>query len=231
MTEEEWLACSDPRPMLEFLRDKASDRKLRLFACACCRRIWSFIVGDKGRRAVEAAEEYADQACSSERLKKEWDAEGVTAVGHAIDGATAMNAEWGAAWAARNMVEAVTDRNLLILLPPSSGDIRAWATARLERKQSSEHTVRTIQATHLRDIFGNPYRPVTFDPSWRTLSVVRLAQTIYDERSFDKMPDLGDALERSGCHNEALLNHCREPGEHVRGCWVVDLALGKEEKK
>jgi hypothetical protein len=228
MTEEEWLACSDPRPMLEFLRDKASDRKLRLFACACCRRIWSLIVGDKERRAVEAAEEYADQACSSERLKKEWDAEGVTAVGHAIDGATAMNAEWGAAWAARNMVEAVTDRNLLLLLPPSSGDIKAWATARLERKQSSEHTVRTIQATHLRDIFSNPFRPVTFDLSWRTLSVVRLAQTIYDERSSDKMPDLGDALERSGCHDEALLNHCREPGEHVRGCWVVDLALGKE---
>jgi hypothetical protein len=76
MTEEEWLASSDPTAMLEFLRGKASDRKLRLFACSCCRRIWSLIVGDRGRRAVEAAEEFADQACSSDRLKGEWDAEG-----------------------------------------------------------------------------------------------------------------------------------------------------------
>ena len=80
----------------------------------------------------------------------------------------------------------------------------------------------------IRDIFGNPFRAVTFDPTWRTLSVVRLAQTIYDERAFDKMPELADALERAGCRDEAILNHCREPGEHVRGCWVVDLVLGKE---
>jgi hypothetical protein len=149
------------------------------------------------------------------------------AVGHAIDGATAMNAEWGAGWAARNVVEALTDRNLLNLRRSSSGDIRDWASARLERKQSSDHAERTIQATHLRDICGNPFRSATFNPSWRTLSVVRLAQTIYDERSFGKMPDLGDALERSGCRDEAMLNHCRESGEHVRGCWVVDLVLGK----
>jgi hypothetical protein len=80
----------------------------------------------------------------------------------------------------------------------------------------------------IRDIFGNPFRPITFDPSWRTLSAVRLAQTIYDERAFDKMPELGDAFERAGCRDEAILNHCREPGEHVRGCWVVDMVLGKE---
>ena len=79
-----------------------------------------------------------------------------------------------------------------------------------------------------RDIFGNPFRPITFDPSWRTLIAVRLAQTIYDERSFNKMPELGDALERAGCRDEAILNHCREHGEHVRGCWVVDMVLGKE---
>jgi hypothetical protein len=228
MTEEEWLACTDPTPMLEFLLGKSSDRKLRLFACACCRRIWPLIMEGRERRAVEVAEEYADQVCGRERLQEEWDAEGVTAIGHAIDGATSTDAGWGAGWAARNVVEAVTDRNLLVLRPPTSGDVGAWATARLERKQASEHAERTIQATLLRDIFGNPFRAATFDPLWRTLSVVGLTQTIYDERAFDKMPELGDALERGGCRDEPMLNHCREAGEHVRGCWVVDFVLGKE---
>ena len=99
---------------------------------------------------------------------------------------------------------------------------------RARRKESSEQSEHKIQATRLRDIFGDPFRPATFDPSWRTLNVIGLANSIYDERAFDKMPELGDALERAGCRDEAILNHCREPSEHVRGCWVVDLVLGKE---
>ena len=228
MTEEQWLYRTDPSPMLEFVQSKATDRKFRLFACACCRNVWSLIVEERWRKAIEVAEEYADQACSFERLKNEWDAEGVTAVGHTIDGATAVDARRGADWAARNAVQAVVEFNLHILKPPNSTDISAWARFRMERKQASEDAQRTIQVQQVRDIFGNPFRPVTFNPSWRTLSVVRLAQTNYDERSFDKMPDLGDALERARCRDETILNHCRESGEHVRGCWVVDLVLGKK---
>jgi hypothetical protein len=80
----------------------------------------------------------------------------------------------------------------------------------------------------LRDIFGNPFRPVTLDPACRTSNVLSLAQTIYDERAFDRMPILADALEDGGCTNAEILQHCRQPGEHVRGCWVVDLLLRKE---
>lgn len=80
----------------------------------------------------------------------------------------------------------------------------------------------------LRDIFGNPFRPVTLDPAWRTTNVVALAQAIYDERAFERMPILADALEEAGCTNGEMLNHCREPGEHVRGCWVVDMLLEKK---
>jgi hypothetical protein len=83
------------------------------------------------------------------------------------------------------------------------------------------------KAILIRDIFGNPFRPVTLDPAWRTANAVALAQAIYDERAFERMPILGDALEDAGCDNDDILNHCREPGEHVRGCWVVDLLLGK----
>jgi hypothetical protein len=83
-------------------------------------------------------------------------------------------------------------------------------------------------ADFARDIFGNPFRPVTFNPVWRTYTVLALANGIYTERAFDRMPMLADALEEAGCENVDILLHCREPGEHVRGCWVVDLVLGKE---
>jgi hypothetical protein len=101
----------------------------------------------------------------------------------------------------------------------------AWGTADMSGDAAQEAAA---QSAILRDIFGNPFSPIAFDPCWRTLSVVRLAQTMYDSRTFDKMPELADALERAGCRSEPVLGHCREPGEHVRGCWVVDLVLGKE---
>src|SRR5262249_18032232 len=84
------------------------------------------------------------------------------------------------------------------------------------------------QAGLLRDISGNPFRPVTINPAWRTSNVTALAQAIYTDRAFDRMPILADALEDAGCDNASILNHCRQPGEHVRGCWVVDLVLMKE---
>jgi hypothetical protein len=79
----------------------------------------------------------------------------------------------------------------------------------------------------IRDIFGNPFRPVIVDSTWQTSNVTGLAQAIYEERAFDRLPILADALEDAGCTNRDILDHCRQPGEHVRGCWVVDLLLGK----
>ncbi len=80
----------------------------------------------------------------------------------------------------------------------------------------------------IRDIFGNPFRPVAFSPRWRTQYAVAIAQKMYDERNFAAMPILADALEETGCDNIEVLTHCREPGTHVRGCWVVDLVLDRE---
>ena len=79
----------------------------------------------------------------------------------------------------------------------------------------------------VRCIFGNPFRPATLDPNWRTSTVLTLAQGIYDERAFDRLPILADALQNAGCANEEMLAHCRGEGPHARGCWVVDLVLGK----
>ena len=79
----------------------------------------------------------------------------------------------------------------------------------------------------LRCIVGNPFHPVTFDPSWRTEAAIGLALRMYDDRDFAAMPILADALEEAGCENADVLSHCREPGPHARGCWVVDEVLGK----
>ena len=80
----------------------------------------------------------------------------------------------------------------------------------------------------IRDIFVNPFRPVAADPAWLTETTVGIARGIYDDRAFERLPILADALEDAGCEDAELLAHCREPGTHVRGCWVVDLVLGKE---
>src|SRR5205823_4083168 len=79
----------------------------------------------------------------------------------------------------------------------------------------------------VREIFGNPFHPVAIEPSWRSTNVVSLSQTIYDERAFERMPILADALEDAGCTDAEVLEHCRQPGVHERGCWVLDLVLGK----
>jgi hypothetical protein len=94
--------------------------------------------------------------------------------------------------------------------------------------QGEFQIVQARQADLMRCVYGNPYRSVASDAAWLTSSVVPLAQGIYDDRAFDRLPILADALEDAGCTNADILSHCRKPGEHARGCWVVDLLLGKE---
>jgi hypothetical protein len=90
---------------------------------------------------------------------------------------------------------------------------------------------RAAQCPLMRDVFGNPFRPVSLNPAWLAWddgTIPKLAQAIYEERAFDRLPVLGDALEEAGCADADILSHCRAGGEHVRGCWVVDLLLGKQ---
>jgi hypothetical protein len=97
----------------------------------------------------------------------------------------------------------------------------------LAQRAASDNSVG--QSDTLRDIFGPlPFRPIAVDPRWLTSTVKNLANSIYTDRAFEKMPILGDALEDAGCDNQEPLNHCRQPGEHTRGCWVLDKVLGRE---
>ncbi|MBN9119396.1 MAG: hypothetical protein J0I06_09595 [Planctomycetes bacterium] len=87
---------------------------------------------------------------------------------------------------------------------------------------------RATQAALFREVFGNPFRPVAFDPQWRTSDVLLLARGIYEERAFDRMPILADALQDAGCDSDDILDHLRDANAtHVRGCWALDLVLGK----
>jgi hypothetical protein len=220
MTEDEWVACTNPLPMLDSLAGGTSDRKLRLFACGCLRHIWHLLSDERSRMAVEIAEHYADGTASRDKLINARD--GAREAVQQFKWPTGPDSAWRAASAAQSAtrdtgMSAARNSFCDASRAPNLRDTNQFDDGEIEH-----------EVTLLRDIFGNPFRPVTFNPSWRTLSVVRLAQTIYDERSFDKVPDLGDALERARCRDEAILNHCRESGEHVRGCWVVDLVLGKK---
>ncbi len=105
----------------------------------------------------------------------------------------------------------------------------AVTTARLVSGARDDNMIpRREQADLIRCIFGDPFRPVAVDPNWLTSDVLTLAKGIYDDKAFDRLPILADALQDAGCADEALLAHCRDGGSHVRGCWAVDLVLGKE---
>jgi hypothetical protein len=207
MTEQEWLACTDPRRMLEFLQGKASDRKLRLCAVAYCRRIWSLLDDERSRHAVELAERFADGGTTDyERMVAQDRAEKVT---KALTG-SAANAPRAAAFAALPWADSAA-RGVLTMTPPLLGEPVSGA----------------LRCEFVRHIFGNPFRHVTIDSAWPSATGKQLVQAIYQEGAFDRLPILADALEEAGCTDAEILNHCRGPGPHVRGCWVVDLLLGK----
>ena len=221
MTEAEWLAATDPLPMLVLIRSRAGDRKLRLFAVACCRSMFATVqVNPWDRDAVVTAERYAD---------------GLTDLDELAEAASSTTSDWTAAFAC---AEAASVESAFAAAEHASGNA-AWEVgsqiASRNDVDEDDNPVTVVarlgemalQASLARDIFGNPLRPVVVDPGWLTETAVGIARGIYDDRAFERMPILADALQDAGCEDEQVLSHCREPGTHVRGCWVVDLVLGK----
>ncbi len=214
LTERTWETCNDPAAMLEYLRGKASERKLRLFAVACCRPLlkpkqWE-------HDALDIAEQIADgkPAGYSRKLWKvtleEWDWWQTWL----MEDDSPLN------WALHFALDANLQKTGL------DADFTEWVAGLGPGSKKRADLAR--QAHLLRCIFGNPFRPVAFADSWRPRAVTTLARSIYEERRFEDLPVLADALEECGCDNQEVLGHCRAGGEHVRGCWVVDLVLGHD---
>ena len=219
MMEEEWLTDLRPRVVLSLVKSNypfaLSVRKNRLFACGCYRLIWEKITLEEIRAVVVLAELCADRQLAQKKL---------SVMGHRALQSVSVP------------VEHATDIDLLrhsaallgTTINPNRVAQLTWFA--VDPEYRNQHMISYIcpeQAGLVRCVYGNPFRPVAFDPKWRTEHTVGLALRMYDDREFAVMPILADALEEAGCDTADILTHCREPGVHVRGCWVVDLVLGK----
>jgi hypothetical protein len=217
MTEAEWLVCEDPRALLKHVRGGSDQRRLRFFVCACCRRVWDLLADERSRAAVEVAEAFAAGTASRAEL--------VAARNGANAAYRKMRPQRGPL-AFRHICAAHLAQQAVALRVTFDPWENEFLRGAQERKEKTERRARAHLA---REIFGNPFRPVTFDPAWRTSTVLALARGISDTRDFSAMPILADALQDAGCEDATILEHCRaENVPHIRGCWVVDLILGKK---
>jgi hypothetical protein len=232
MNEVEWLAGIDPAAMLTYLEGKVSDRKLRLFACACVRRYWNRLRWPAPREAVATAERYAEgQASDAELEERRQQAEMSAMPGFAPEYEQPL---YQAAWATtlESAIEAAQQTREFIRLQAvreAAYEAAPWENEARRNAEASAAECR-LQCELIREIFGNPFRPVTVDPSWLSISAgagAVILQAVDQEQRFEELPYLGDALLDAGCSNEALLSHLRSPRGHVRGCWAVDLLMGR----
>jgi hypothetical protein len=200
MNEAAWLSCEEPRKLLLWIKSTACDRKLRLFACAFWRWYVQRMIEWSGKTDPEMnrALNYGERWAENGKPRRPSGPE--FSIGFRWHPLFARRASDSAAWTIRG----------------SSAFGREWIGPEEEEQQ----------VLLLREIFGNPFRPVAFSPAWRSEAIVRLAHLAYEERAFDRLPPLAIALEKAGCDVADVLAHLREPGPHARGCWALDLVLG-----
>jgi hypothetical protein len=240
VTEDEWLDSRDLRFLKQCLFrkfDNISERRMRLFGCACCRRIWPMLVDDRTQRAVDVAESFADGSLSRKELAPA--RQDAFEAFREIQRATAGP---GLAMAARAAAQTVVPNGIEAGRFGADYAAQATATARYYGTGSANkqpiavwyqqiEVERCAQVPLFRDVFGNPFRPMKLDPSclaWRQGAIPALARSIAEHLDFDRMPILAGMLEEAGCTATELLRHCREPAIHVRGCWALDCILGRK---
>ena len=231
MTEAGWLAGAEPWPLVLHLAPwsqagsgRAGDRKLRLWGCGCVRRVWDRVTDPASRAAVEVAERFSDGLATPRELKAAW---------RAADGVAkrllAPSGRWG-------RDEQVAANAALAAYYSATANVKGSAVGAYGSAAGVIYHAGTrpeylaelaAQAGLVRCVFGNPFRPVVVDPDWRTATVLAVAEAIYADRKWDRLSVLADALEDAGCTDPDVIGHCRGDGPHARGCWVVDLALGR----
>src|SRR5262245_376669 len=226
MTETEWLACTDPRVLLDHVRNQAGPRKLRLFACACVRQVWSLLSDPRSRTAVEAAERFAEgRARGADLLEAEQEA---FAVARGADlRQTVSDPAWAAARAAARAASldaysAASGTAFIAALCAAPWQLGEGGAVLHHGDREKKDRARGLQCRLLRDVVGNPFRAVHLRPGWLewdNAAARRLARDIDEEGRYAELPVLGDALEEAGCDVTEVLEHCRGPGPHGRGCW------------
>jgi hypothetical protein len=214
MSQFKWRVCKHPDKMVDWLTQQRDSRKMRLFAAACCRRIWHLATDERSRRAIEATERFADDLISLEELERfhrdATDAEFTPAISGSEPLPFVRLAFRDVAVSAAHAYAGSLD------LPGG----RCWQNAFYDELRS--------QSFLLRDIYREGALTSPPHASWLYAPAsVKLAEAIYQDRAFDRLPILADSLEEAGCTDADVLSHCRGDGPHVRGCWVVDLILRK----
>jgi hypothetical protein len=230
--ETTWLACTDPFAMLQFLGGQVSNRKWRMFACGCCRRIWDALVDERSRRAIEVLDRLADglggEGEATEAARGATRADRQTRQAHSGSPVTV------AAVAAK---DAITGNWAGVLRWVSATEV--WSGGAHHSEEAASQSVaaaRAALATLLREVVGNPFHPPSIDPTWQTNEVIGLGEATYEHRELPsghlgpaRLAVLCDALLDSGCPpDHELLTHLRSPGPHVRGCVAIDALLGRQ---
>jgi hypothetical protein len=228
MTEAEklWLATNDhPRDLMELVEGNPFtaplERRWRLFLCGWARRVAHLADQQITQNLIAAAEQYADGELSSDsidclRRSVQQTMPPLHALHERSRSTDALYAALATAFQSGN---------------PHTFDTADYAVDCAASASGNKAAEWAAQAAIIKDIFGNPFRPVSIDPAWLNWNggtVPKLAQAIHDQRHFADLPILADALEEAGCDDADVLDHCRSEGPHVRGCWVIDLLLGKE---
>jgi hypothetical protein len=241
MNEDEWLSSTNVLELLSHAFNKCSERKFRLFCLECCRRIAHLLTDPRSREALEFLERNVDPGVIGRK--------GIVAVRKSARSAANFNPYGDQREPGRTAryASGLASCCPLIALDPApfysaqwcsmtAATALWWSEATPDTMTVIDHSdprMSMIHAQHsslLRDIVGNPFRPVKVDPAWLAANesaASRIAQSMYDENVFDRLPILADALEDAGCADGAILSHLRGPGPHVRGCWVIDLVLGR----
>ncbi len=231
MSEADWLHSGDPDTLLNLVRDKATDRQFRLFACACCRRVWHLLRDERSRQIVKVAEGYADDAIDSATLRDARAAGELVVTRFAAHDGTADALQ--ASTAAQLLVEANVARGAAEVAARAAEAVsyyavrqRSWPNLDVAKKArlTSVETERSDQADLLRHIVGNPFRPTPAFRPWPSI-VIPLAKALY--RGEDCLFALHDALLEAGC-TEMAVHFAQE--KHPKGCWVLDLILSSAEQ-
>jgi hypothetical protein len=235
MTEAEWILSDDAKAMYACLREqfgvtrrKTGKRKLKLYGCASCRLFGEALSDPRSIAAVEYMEQLADGEADLAQMEtvKEEARQAISDADRRALAARIPHDEFPERLAAEAAFALVGIRS-------ESGAYAHWVMRSAVGASFADKHRRWLDqlralACLLRDIFGNPFREVAFGKKWRTDTVLTLAKQMYESRDFGAMPILADALQDAGCDNEDILNHCRDANQiHARGCWVVDLVLGK----